>query len=69
MMVKGMRTKRTAARKDGRRATVLTLTAEDLTGLARLVAGGRVLLQVTHPVVARLKEALTRMGLPIPQGL
>jgi len=49
--------------------TAMTFTAEDLSSLARLVAGGQVLLQTTYPVVARLKAALTRMGLPAPQGL
>lgn len=54
---------------NNRRRTTLTLTAEDPTSLAHLVAGGKVLLQRTHPVIARLKGAMTRMAVPIPQGL
>ncbi len=61
--------RRGAATGNRRRTTTLTLEAEDLQGLARLISAGEVLLQMTHPVVARLKAAMTRMGLPAPKGL
>lgn len=47
----------------------LTLGAEDLSALVRLLAAGVVVLQTTHPVIARLKAAMTRLGLPVPRGL
>ncbi len=47
----------------------MSFSAEDLTALARLVAAGQVLLQTRHPVVPRLKAALSRLKLPVPQGL
>lgn len=68
-VAKPMRIKLRAAGKKQKRTTAMTFTTEDLSSLARLVAGGQVLLQTTSPVVARLKAALTRMGLPVPQGL
>lgn len=68
-MARSAKTKRREARKAVKRSTSLTLSGEDLSALARLVAGGKVLLQTTHPVMARLKAALTRLGLPVPQGL
>ena len=53
------------------RRTSLSFTGADLTDLAMLVGAGQVLLQTrrTPPVVARLKAALTRLGLPHPKGL
>jgi|GEM_PF-3741059 len=55
--------------KAKRRSTALTLSADDLNSLARVVAAGQVFLQARTPVATRLKAALTRMGLPTPQGL
>lgn len=52
-----------------RRTTSLTLTGEDLAALVRLVAQGQLILQMGYPVVARLKAAMTRLGLPAPKGL
>jgi hypothetical protein len=55
-----------------RRMTTLTLSADDLTALGELLAAGRVLLQhraARPPVLARVKAALTRFGLPVPIGL
>ena len=49
--------------------TAVTFTADDLTGLARLISAGTVLLQTSHPVVPKIKAALSRLGLPTPQGL
>ena len=61
------KTKTTSASR--RRATTVTFTAEDLAVLGRLISAGQVLLQATPPVVARLKAAMTRLGVPIPVGL
>jgi hypothetical protein len=52
-----------------RRMTTLTLRAEDLAALGRLLAAGVVLIQTTHPVIAKVKAAMTRLGLPAPRGL
>lgn len=54
-----------------KRTTGMTFSAEDLSELGRLVAVGQVHAQVSHaiPVVSRLKQAMTRMGLPTPKGL
>lgn len=50
-------------------ATTITFTGDDLTALARYVSAGVVLLQTTHPVIPRIKAALTRLGLPVPKGI
>jgi len=52
-----------------KKGTTITFTAEELTALARYVAAGSVLLQTDHPVTARIKTGLTRLGLPRPKGL
>lgn len=49
--------------------TTLTFSAEELMGLARYIAAGMILLQTKHSVVARIKGALTRLGLQSPKGL
>lgn len=49
--------------------TSITFTADDLTALARYVSAGLVFLQTGHPVIAKIKAALTRLGLPTPKGL
>ena len=53
-------------------ATAVTFSAEDLQVLGRLVAAGQAVLgghDPAHPVVARLKAAMTRLGVPVPRGL
>ena len=57
------------ARREKRRATALTFSADELTALARHTSAGGVLLQGLHPVMSRFKAALTRLGLPSPMGL
>jgi hypothetical protein len=52
-----------------KRTTAISFTAEDLTSLAQLVAAGQVMLQTRCPAVARLKAAMTRLGVSIPKGL
>lgn len=49
--------------------TSITFTGEDLTALSRYVEAGVVLLQTSHPVIAKIKAALTRLGLSKPKGL
>lgn len=68
-MVKIIRRREKVEKKKRKRTTTVTFTGEDLSSLARLVAAGQLMLQRTSPVVARLKAALTRMGVPVPQGL
>lgn len=51
------------------RTTSITLSADDLSALARLLSVGQAVLQTRFPVVARLKAAMTRLGVPIPPGL
>lgn len=52
-----------------KRGTTLTFSADELSTLARYIAAGMVLLQTKHPVTSRIKGALTRIGLPHPNGL
>ena len=53
-----------------RRLTKVQLSGDELVALGRFVAAGRVLLQADYPpVVARLKAAMTRLGVPVPKGL
>jgi hypothetical protein len=49
--------------------TAISFSAADLTALGKLVATGQAVLQEKPPVVARLKAAMTRLGVPIPKGL
>jgi len=55
-----------------RRTTTVTLSAADLAALGALLAAGRVLLHdkaPKAPALARLKAAMTRLGVPVPAGL
>jgi hypothetical protein len=51
--------------------TAISFSRDDLVALARLVQAGQVLLadEQRPAVVARLKAAMTRLGVPIPRGL
>lgn len=49
--------------------TTLTFSAEELMAIVRYIDAGMVLLQTNHPVIARIKGALTRLGLKSPRGL
>jgi hypothetical protein len=53
----------------GARTTTVSFSAAELAALGRLLAAGQVLSQSTHPVVGRLKAAMTRLGVPTPVGL
>jgi hypothetical protein len=43
---------------------MVAFTAEDLNVLAKVLKAGQVLLPTKHPVIWRLKAAMTRMGVP-----
>jgi len=58
-----------ARRPRGRRTTAISFSAEDLAALGTLLATGQAVLQERPPVVARLKAAMTRLGVPRPTGL
>jgi hypothetical protein len=49
--------------------TAVTFSTQDLVELGHLIAVGQAVLQKRVPVVARLKAAMTRLGVRIPQGL
>jgi hypothetical protein len=51
------------------RSTSVSFTATDLEDLGQLLAVGQALLQKRAPVVARLKAAMTRVGVSAPKGL
>lgn len=68
-MIRLRRSKPQDERDDSRLRTSMSFSADDLKALAHLVAAGQVLLQTRHPVVARLKAALSRLKLSAPQGL
>ena len=53
-----------ASRKLG---TTITFTAEELAALARYISAGVVLLQTSHPVISKVKAALTRLGMSTPK--
>jgi hypothetical protein len=52
-----------------KRSTVVTFTAEDLNVLAKVLAAGQVMVPTSHPVLWRLKAAMTRMGVVVPRGV
>lgn len=55
-----------------RRTTTVTLSAADLAALGALLAAGRVLLgerAPKTPALARVKAAMTRLGVLVPTGL
>ncbi len=61
-MVKTIWGKRTARRRKRKQGTALTFTAEELAVLNRVIAVGQAVLKVEHPVISRLKGAMTRLG-------
>ena len=58
-----------ARRPRDRRTTAVSFSPEDLADLGKLLATGQAVLQERPPVVARLKAAMTRLGVPLPMGL
>ncbi len=52
------------ASKSSSRTTTMTFRVTDLRDLARLVGAGRVMTQMTAPVISKLKQAMARLGLP-----
>jgi len=63
------RPRRRGPRAADRRTTAVSFSAADLAALGRLLATGRAVLQETPPAVARLKAAMTRLGVPVTKGL
>ena len=51
------------------RMTAVSFSADDLADLGHLVAVGQAVLQKDAPIIARLKAAMTRMGVRPPKGL
>jgi hypothetical protein len=49
--------------------TSVSFSPDDLTDLGHLVAVGQAVLQKDAPIIARLKAAMTRMGIRVPKGL
>ncbi len=47
----------------------VSFSVDDLAALGHLVVVGQAVLQKHPPVVARLKAAMTPMGVPFPEGL
>jgi hypothetical protein len=60
---------RPAAKARRRAITAISFSAADLAALGRLVATGQAVLQERPPIVARLKAAMTRLGVPLSKGL
>ena len=53
-----------------RRTTTVTFSSEDLTVLGRLIGAGQVMLQISaHRALAKLKAAMTRLGVPVPRRM
>jgi hypothetical protein len=50
-------------------ATSITLTGDDVSALIKYVSVGAVILQTSHPVIAKLKGACSRLGMATPHGL
>lgn len=51
------------------RMTSVSFSADDLADLGYLIAVGRAVLQKDAPIIARLKAAMTRMGVRVPKEL
>ncbi len=64
-----METKNTTqGNKSKKLKTSISFTTDELSALARYISAGTVFLQTSHPVTAKIKAALTRLGLPKPKG-
>jgi hypothetical protein len=50
-------------------STTITLNADELTILGRLISAGQVMVPTKHPVLGRIKAAMSRLGVPAPKGL
>ncbi len=56
-------------RKKPERTTKVSFTSSDLTTLGKLVSAGQMVFPTEHPVLRKLKAAMSRMGLPVPKGM
>lgn len=71
-MLKLNRQRRRAEAPASPRTTAISFSGEDLLAIGRFVAAGQAVLPAdgpTPPVLARLKAAMTRLGVSIPRGL
>ncbi len=68
-MVSFLNTKRPGRPLKRPRTTSVSFSPHDLTELGHVLAVGGAVLQKHPPVVAWLKAAMTRMGVPVPKGL
>ena len=69
-LLKSKKPDQTAAKRPAQ--TSVSFSAHDLSALAELLVAGQALLRRTgpvHPVVGRLKAAMTRVHAPIPHGM
>jgi len=57
------------ARSSRTRTTSIAFTGDDLATVGRLLSIGQSVLPTKHPVLTRVKAAMTRMNLPAPKGL
>ena len=57
------------SRAGNSKRTTLTFSGDDLTTVGRLLGAGQVMLPTKHPILGRIKAAMTRMNLPVPKGL
>ncbi len=52
-----------SSRKSKERSTTVTFSGDDLSDLARLIGAGQVMMRMNFPIIARIKAAMTRMGM------
>jgi hypothetical protein len=72
MIMRLLQSKKSIKTKATRAHTSVRFSASDVTALAELVVAGQALLRQTgpaHPVIGRLKAAMTRLHAPIPHGM
>jgi hypothetical protein len=58
-----------SSKNKAKQSTTLTFSEDDLVIIGRLLAAGQVMVPTSHPALAQIKAAMTRMGLPTPKGL
>ena len=68
-MVSFLNTKKRQGRRPEAQRTTISFSAQDLAELGQVPAVGQAVLQKRLPVTARLKAAMTRLGVPVPDQL
>jgi hypothetical protein len=69
MMVSFLNTKKREGRRPEATRTTISFSAQDLAELGQVLAVGQAVLQKRLPVSARLKAAMTRLRVPVPDQL